>query len=95
MKRTTDSNTVVTRIAVPYEDYLYKPIGESFANVSAKWFNEPWIKYLYQYGEILHAETYKDAADFSTVHVLTWSIDSKKKVILLLQWAEQLDKIYR
>jgi hypothetical protein len=93
MKHFTDSNMLVTRMAVPQghpsttENY--------FAEVLSRWQNEPWVKYLYKYGNIDNGDTYKSAENFETVYVLKWSIDSHRKTMFLLQWAEQLDKIYR
>lgn len=95
MKHFIDSSTLVTRIAVPYEDYKYRKIGEAFTEVSCRWQQEPWVKFLYQHGTINHVDTYKDALDYSTVYVLKWTINPKQKTILLLQWSEQIDKIYK
>lgn len=94
MKHSTDSNTIVTKMSVPADDYKYTKVGEYFTEVSVRWQNEPWIKYLYEHGCISHVDTYKDSVDYSTVYVVRWTIKPHMKTLLLLQWSEQLDKTY-
>lgn len=94
MKHFTDSNILVTKMRVPYEDYRYTKVGEAFTEVSLRWQNEPWIKYLYEHGSIDNIDTYKKAEDFSTVYVIHWILDPQLKTLFLLKWSEQVDKIY-
>lgn len=94
MKHSIDSSILVTKIRVPYEDYKYGNVGKAFVEVSTRWHEEPWVKYLYEHGTINNVDTYKAAEDLSTVYVMTWTINPRKKTLLLLQWSEQLDKIY-
>jgi hypothetical protein len=94
MKHSTDSSILVTKIRVPYENYKYSKVGKAFVEVSTRWHEEPWVKYLCEHGSINNVATYKVADDFSTVYILTWTINPRKKTLLLLQWFEQLNKIY-
>lgn len=91
MKPYTESNILITKISVQKENH-YR--GEYFAEVSARWQQEPWVKYLYTYGTIKNINTYEEPFQFSTVYVIYWNLDEKKKTFVLLKWSEQIDKIY-
>lgn len=91
MKQFIDSNTIVTKMSVPREEQYS---GKYFAEVSARWQQEPWVKYLYTHASIKYIDTYKESIQFSTVYVVYWDLDEKKKTFLHLKWAEQIDKVY-
>jgi len=91
MKQFTDSNTIVTKMSVPREEQYS---GKHFAEVSARWQQEPWVEYLYTHASIKHIDTYKEPIQYSTVYVMYWELDEKKKTFLLLKWSEKIDKVY-
>ncbi len=80
-------------MSVPREDY-YSKIGTAFTEVSSRWRQEPWVEYLYANSTIENLDTYTEAGTYSTVYVLHWRLDEKKKTFVLLKWSEQIDKVY-
>lgn len=94
MKHFIDSNTVVTRIRVDNYDAIASAANDKFTKVISRWAEEEWVKYLYEHGSIDKVDTYKEAINYSTVYVLRWILDERKKTIFLLKWSEHVDKTY-
>ena len=94
MKHFTESNTVVTKFAVEELSLTHSQPGEEFTKVLSRWAEEEWVKYLYEHGSIDKVDTYKESIRYSTVYMLTWILDERKKTIFLLKWSECLDKVY-
>jgi len=67
----------------------------SFNDVSSRWQQQEWVKYLYEHGKILKVDNYNMLQQFITIFEVTWELPEKKKTYLLLKWSEQLDKTFK
>lgn len=94
MKHFTELNLIVTKFRVDEYSTTGSRHGEEFTKVMSRWADEEWVKYLYEHGSIDKVDTYKEPVNYSTVYVLSWILDDRKKTIFLLKWADRLDKVY-
>lgn len=69
--------------------------NDVFAEVSLRWQQQEWVKYLYEHGEIVKIENHHMQAEWTTIHEMIWQLSEVNETFARLKWPEELDKIFK
>jgi hypothetical protein len=86
---------ITTRISI--DDLFARTVwtDDEFSEVSSRWQQQEWVKYLYTHGKIVKIENYYENFELRTIHEMVWQLSEKYEVFARLKWPEELDKIFK
>lgn len=86
---------IKTLLRVEESDILTKGRDKAFIEALCKWEILPWIKYLREHGEIVHAEMLKESETYSDTYKLMWKLDPERETFFYLKYSDDYNNIKR